>query len=126
VSATEAVDWALWNARVLGIFGPVLILTGIGGFVIPARYALMSGAPAYNLFHIACGLLGTALALGTSPRAIAVFNLGFGLGDLYQALAGVIGIFPARQFRYKTADHVVHLVLGLGLAAIGALGLREP
>jgi hypothetical protein len=124
VSTPEAIDWALWNARVLAVFGPVLILTGIGGFLIPARYALMSGAPAYNLFHVAFGLLATALVAANTPRGIAVFNFGFGLGDLYQALAGVIGIFPARQFRYKPADHVVHVVLGVGLAAIGWLGLR--
>jgi hypothetical protein len=120
----DAVDWAMWNARVLAVFGPVLILTGISGFLIPPRYALMSGAPAYNLFHIAFGLLGTALVLAHSPRGIAVFNLGFGLGDLYQAAAGVMGVFPARQFRYKRADHIVHVVLGLALAAIGWLGLR--
>jgi len=124
VSAPEAVDWALWNARVLAVFGPVLILAGIGGFLIPARYALMSGAPAYNLFHIAFGLLGTALVFANSPRGIAAFNFGFGLGDLYQALAGLIGIFPARQFRYKPADHVVHVVLGVALAAVGWFGLR--
>ena len=113
MNAPAAVDWALWNARVLGVFGPVLILTGIGGFLIPARYALMSGAPAYNVFHIAFGLLGCALVLAHNARGIAVFNIGFGLGDLYQAVAGVLGLFPARQFRYKPADHVVHLVLAL-------------
>ena len=32
------------------------------------------------------------------------------------------GFFPARAFRYKTADHVLHLVLGLALAAVGAFG----
>ena len=124
MSAPEAVDWALWNARVLAVFGQVLILTGIGGFLIPPRYALMSGAPSYNLFHIAFGLLGTVLVLAHAGRGIAAFNLGFGIGDVYQALAGVIGIFPARQFRYKPADHVVHVVLGVGLAALGGLGLR--
>jgi hypothetical protein len=124
VSALAAADWALWNARVLGVFGPVLILTGLAGFVVPARYALMSGAPAYNVFHIAFGLLGSALVLAHDATGIAVFNLGFGLGDLYQAVAGVLGVFPARQFRYKPADHVVHVVLGLALAAVGWLGLR--
>ena len=124
MSAAAAVDWALWNARVLGVFGPVLVLTGIAGFVIPPRLALMSGAPAYNVFHIAFGLLGSALVLAHSPTGIAAFNFGFGLADVYQAVAGVLGIFPARQFRYKTADHVVHVVLGLALAAVGWLGLR--
>jgi hypothetical protein len=124
VSALAATDWALWNARLLAVFAPVLILTGLAGFLLPPRFALMSGAPAYNVFHIAFGLLGSALVLSHSPTGIAVFNLGFGLGDLYQAVAGVLGIFPARQFHYKRADHVVHVVLGLALAAVGWLGLR--
>ena len=46
MSALTAADWALWNIRVLAVFGPVLILTGIAGFLIPPRLALMSGAPA--------------------------------------------------------------------------------
>ena len=124
MNALTAADWALVNARVLGVFGPVLIVTGIGGFLIPPRFALMSGAPAYNVFHIVFGVIGTALVLAKTVAGIAVFNLGFGLVDLYQAVAGLVGFFPARQFRYKPADHVAHVVLGLVLAGVGSMGLR--
>ena len=124
MNAIAAADWALVNARVLGVFGPVLIVTGIGGFLIPPRFALMSGAPAYNIFHIVFGVIGTALVLAKTVAGIAVFNLGFGLVDLYQAVAGLVGFFPARQFRYKPADHVAHVVLGLVLAGVGWMGLR--
>ena len=124
MNALTAADWALVNARVLGVFGPVLIVTGIGGFLIPPRFALMSGAPAYNIFHIVFGVIGTALVLAKTAAGIAVFNLGFGLVDLYQAVAGLVGFFPARQFRYKPADHVAHVVLGLVLAGVGWMGLR--
>jgi len=124
VNALTAADWALVNARVLGVFGPVLIATGIGGFLIPPRFALMSGAPAYNIFHIVSGVIGTALVLAGTARGVAAFNLGFGAFDLYQVVAGLGGFFPARAFRFKVADHVVHLVLGLGLAAVGWMGLR--
>lgn len=115
-------DWALVNGRVLSVFGPVLIVTGIGGFLIPPRFALMSGAPAYNIFHIVFGIIGTLLAL--SQRGIAAFNLAFGLLDLYQVVAGAAGFFPARQFRYKAADHAAHVVLGLVLVGVGWMGLR--
>ena len=94
------------NGRVLAVFGPVLILTGIAGFLVPPRFALMSGAPAYNVFHIVFGMIGTALVVAKSAAGIAAFNLGFGIVDVYQAVAGVTGVFPARQFRYKPADHV--------------------
>jgi hypothetical protein len=106
------------------VFGPVLILTGIAGFLVPPRLALMSGAPAYNVFHIVFGALGTALVLAKTATGVAAFNLGFGAADVYQAVAGIAGWFPARQFRYKPADHVLHVVLGLGLAAVGWMGLR--
>jgi hypothetical protein len=119
-------DAQRWNARLLGLFGPILILTGAGGFLIPPRLALMSGAAPYALFHIAFGALGTALVLGRRARGIALFNLLFGLGDLYQAAAGLLDLFPAAVFRYRPADHVAHVALGLLLATVGAWGLRPP
>jgi hypothetical protein len=124
VSALAAADWTLVNARVLAVFGPVLILTGIAGFLIPPGNAPMSGAPAYNVFHIAFGVLGTALAVAKSASGIAVFNFAFGIADVYQAVAGAAGVFPSRAFRYKPADHVVHVIVGLPLAAVGWMGLR--
>jgi hypothetical protein len=114
-----------WNARLLGLFGPILILTGLSGLVIPPRLALMSGAVPYDLFHIAFGTLGTALVLARRARGIALFNLLFGLGDLYQAAAGLLGIFPADVFHYRPGDHVAHVLLGLLLAAVGGWGLRR-
>jgi hypothetical protein len=113
-----------WNARLLGLFGPILILTGLGGFLLPPRLALMSGAAPYDLFHIVCGLLGTTLVLAKNARGIATFNLAFGLVDLYQAAAGVLGIFPAGVFHYRPGDHVAHLLFGLLLALVGWTGLR--
>jgi hypothetical protein len=120
-----SLDWTVWNGRVLTVFGPVLILTGIAGFLIPPRLALMSGAPAYNVFHIVFGMIGTALAVAKTAAGIAAFNLVFGVVDVYQAVAGVAGWFPAGPFRYKPADHVVHVVIGLALAAVGWQGLRR-
>jgi hypothetical protein len=119
------VDWTRWNRRTLAAFGPILILTGVAGFQIPPRFALMSGAPAYNVFHIVFGVIGTALVRANNPTGVAAFNFVFGLIDLYQALAGAAGWFPAPQFRYRPADHVAHVVIGLALAAIGWQGLRR-
>ena len=114
-----------WNARLLGAFGPILILTGVGGLLLPPRLALMSGAPPYDLFHICFGALGTALVLARNARGVAIFNLGFGLADLYQAAAGVLGLFPAALFHYRRGDHLAHVVLGLLLAVVGWWGLRR-
>jgi hypothetical protein len=57
------------NYRVLPVFAPLLLLTGAAGFVLPADKALMSGAPAYNIFHLAAGLFSIGLLIFKSGRA---------------------------------------------------------
>lgn len=107
------------NQLVAKVFGSTLIVTGIAGFVIPPKKAATSGAPAYNVFHLLFGALGIV----TSRRrgAARAFNLGFGAIDLYQAVASRRGLFPQRWFRWKTADDVLHVVIGAGLVAAGLI-----
>ncbi len=108
---------AIWEARNLvvgGALAPLLVLTGALGFALPADWALLSRVPAYNLFHIAGGLVGIALVLGSGGRGAVGFNLAFGLIDLYQAVAGSVGLFPAARFAYQPLDDVLHVTLGLG------------
>lgn len=122
-AATLAAPAAIWGRRnlvLLAVFGPVLIATGVAGLLMPPRMGLMSNAVPYDLFHIFFGTLGLAIVLARSPRFAAVFNVGFGAADLYQALAGVTAVFPAGVFRLRPADHVVHVVLGALLIAFGA------
>jgi len=124
--ASQAVRWARWhrwNFRLLAVFAPVLIATGAAGFLMPPALALMSGAGPYNVLHLGAGTLGLLLVLGRSARGIAAFNLGFGVLDLYQAAAGLTGLFPARLFALRPADHVVHIVLGALLVTFGGHGL---
>jgi hypothetical protein len=110
---------------VLAVFAPLLILTGGLGLVVPARYALLSGALPYDFFHIAAGVLGVSALRSRRPAAIAWFNLGFGLVDLWQAAAGVLGLPPARLFDLGLADDVVHVLFGAALTLIGARALQE-
>jgi len=120
-----AADWPRRNVAVAAVFGAVLILTGLAGLLLPAGSGPMSNALPYDVFHVVFGLLGAGIALGRWRTAAAVFNLGFGLIDLYQAVAGVAGMFPAAAFALRPADHVVHVVLGGALCACGALGLAR-
>jgi hypothetical protein len=107
------------NQTVAKVFGPALVLTGIAGFVIPAKKAATSGAPAYNVFHLIFGVLGI---VASRRRGTArAFNLGFGAIDLYQAVASRRGLFPQRWFRWKTADDVLHVAIGAGLVAAGLI-----
>jgi len=114
------------NRTVLLFLGPLLVLTGALGFLLPSRLQFLSGAAPYNVFHIVAGALGAAIVLRARPRAAAAFNLGFGCVDLYQAAAGLLGLFPAAAFALGPADHLVHVALGVPLALVGWRGLRLP
>ena len=114
-----------WNVRVAGGFGVILILTGVTGFLSQDPQALMSQAVPYDLFHVVFGILGLAIGLRRRPVPAALFNLGFGLIDLWQVVAGLTGMFPARLFDLRAADHAVHLLLGLLLVGCGLAGLRR-
>ena len=106
------------NYYVLLVFAPLLILTGILGFFIPAKKGLTSGAPAYNIFHIVFGLAGIMIVTHHYDY-IKMFNIGFGLIDLYQAGASYLHIFPEKYFRWKKADDVLHIIIGAGLVVVG-------
>ena len=113
------------NQKTLAVLGPLLILTGIAGFVIPAQYSLMSGAAPYNLFHIICGSLALLVMMANNDLPASAFNLGFGLIDLYQVLASVVGLTPIQYFHWTFIDDVVHVLLGFALVIIGGYGLRK-
>ena len=113
------------NQKTLLIFAPLLILTGILGFVIPERYSLMSGAAPYNLFHIVFGSIGLLIAMTKNDLPVSSFNLGFGLIDLYQALASVLGLTPIQYFHWTYADDVLHVLIGFVLVIIGGRGLMR-
>jgi hypothetical protein len=115
-------SWLARNVHVLLVFAPVLVLTGILGFALPPHLSLMSGAAPYNVFHLLAGGVGLAILARRSLAGAVAFNLLFGCIDLWQAVAGVTGLFPARWFALRPADHVVHLIVGAGLVAVGYLG----
>lgn len=118
-------SWATRNVQLLTWFAPLLLAAGVLGFVVPPHLALMSGAPAYNVFHLLAGSIGSFIVLRRLSPAAATFNLVFGAIDLYQALAGLTGLFPARLFALRPADHVLHVGFGLLLAGVGYLGKKS-
>jgi hypothetical protein len=105
------------NYYTLLMFAPVLILTGITGFILPETH--LSVAPAYNVFHIIFGFLGLGCVLSKKPFWIRGFNISFGLIDLYQAAASFFNIFPEEHFRWRAGDDILHVVIGLGLVVVG-------
>jgi hypothetical protein len=115
--------WPVRNARLLAVFAPLLVAAGALGLLLPGAGGPLSAAPAYDVFHLAFGGLGAAIVLARRHRAAALFNLGFGAIDLYQAVAGVLGFFPAALFELRSPDHVVHALFGVLLVGFGARGL---
>ncbi len=105
------------NYYVLAVFAPLLVLTGVLGFIVPREKGLTSGAPAYNIFHIFFGLLGLGLVYFHS--GVHLFNVVFGMIDLYQAAASFLHLFPEKQFKWKRADDILHIVIGLALVLVG-------
>lgn len=108
------------NYWTLLIFAPILILTGILGFILPE--GLMSNAPSYNIFHIIFGAIGLLSVLSKRQNLIRGFNIGFGLIDLYQALASFMHWFPEQYFQWKTGDDILHILIGGALVLIGLFG----
>lgn len=107
------------------ILAPLLIIAGIAGFVIPERYSLMSGAAPYNMFHLIFGAIGLVLISAKNELVASAFNLVFGLIDLYQVLASVVGLTPIQYFHWTYVDDVVHVILGFALVIIGGYGIRN-
>lgn len=112
------------NLVILRIFAPILVVAGVLGFVLPESMALTSGAPAYNVFHLTFGLVGIGCVASKQLPAVRAFNVGFGAIDLYQFLASLVGLWPKALFGWKTADDVLHVVLGLLLVGVGLLADR--
>ncbi len=108
---------ARWSAAA---FAGLLILIGVLGFLAPGKGST-STAPAYNVFHLAFGVLGLALAVWGDGPAIRAFLIGFGVIDLYQALASHQHWFPEQFFRWTSTDDLLHLVIGAGLVAVGVI-----
>lgn len=110
------------NSLTLAIFAPILVLVGILGFVIPAQKSLTSVATPYNIFHIVFGIIGAAIILTGHEGAVRAFNIGFGLIDLYQAVASYATLFPKKYFKWTRVDDVLHIVIGAALVLIGVFG----
>ena len=114
--------FARLNHYTLLVFAPILILTGVLGLLGPTPGNLMSNAVPYDVFHIVFGVIGLAFVLLKKPQLVRYFNIGFGLIDLYQAVASFADLFPKQSFQSHRGDDVLHIVIGLALVTIGVLG----
>ena len=105
----------------LGGFAVLLVGVGVLGFLPAGERGSSSNAPAYNVFHLAFGVVGLALAAWGNSSASRAFLVGFGLIDLYQALASHRHWFPEASFRWTPTDDRLHLVVGVLLIVAGVI-----
>jgi hypothetical protein len=67
------------------------------------------------------GLIGVMIVTH-HENYIRAFNISFGLIDLYQAAANYLNIYPQKQFRWKRADDILHILIGTAMVIIGIFG----
>ena len=109
------------NYKILLFLAPLLLLTGIVGFLLPGQFSV-STEPAYNVFHIVFGVIGLLLVIFRYENPVRVFNISFGLIDIYQAIASFYDIFPAQYLKWTPTDDALHLVIGIFLLFAGLGG----
>jgi hypothetical protein len=110
------------------VFGAILLLVGIVGFLVDASFNFGSSVEGqnliafevngtHNLVHIASGAIG--LAVWRNASSARLFALGFGVVYLLVTLLGfvqgdnVLGLLPV-----NAADNILHLLIAA--AGIGA------
>jgi hypothetical protein len=116
--------WARRNRVAAAAMSGLLVAAALAGELAPG-VGLTSTARPYNAFHLVAGVVGFALLVWGPPRGAAAFNFGFGLIDLYQAVAGGLALAPARWFALGPADHAIHVVLGVALVAVALRWRRD-
>ena len=90
-----------------------------------APYVLLPGDPARAERISREHLDDARLVMTNRELLVSLFNFGFGLIDLYQALASVVGLTPIEYFHWTFVDDVLHVLIGFALVLIGAYGLRR-
>jgi hypothetical protein len=82
-------------------------------------------AAAYNVFHLCFGVIGLVVLSTRKQFLISFFNAGFGLIDIYQAVASYLHLPPWQYFHWTRTDDVEHILIGLALVIIGSYGMLK-
>src|ERR1041385_7440881 len=111
------------------ILGVVFLLVGVCGFALPH----LLGAhltPAHNVVHIVSGLIALYFGFAGTLSGAKIFSLVFGVVYLGLAILGMaLGTGADRMWmvgplELGTADHAIHLLLGVIFLAGGLFTKR--
>lgn len=106
------------------ILGVVFVLVGLCGFAIPDLLGAHLNAP-HNIVHIVSGVLALYFGFAGSLPAAKTFSVVFGvvylaLGILGMALGtGAVRMWDVGPLHLGTADHGIHILLGVVFLAGG-------
>lgn len=107
------------------ILGAVLVLIGLVGFIInnPDHNEFLGAhlTTNHNIVHLLTGAISLYLGLKGTLSAAKLFCLVFGAVYLLLGLYGFIsGVVEMAGLHLETADHVIHLLLGVVYLFAGA------
>ncbi len=119
--------WILRPTNVLKIGGAVLILLGLIGLTgVTTSWAFFNLDTGENVAHIGLGVVGLAVAFGTSDERVhrglvgvlAITGIAFGVGGFFLGAGDAMhGNFFGLANLENPSDDVLHLVVGIWTAA---------
>lgn len=113
------------------ILGVVFVLVGICGFAAPALLGAHLNPP-HNIVHIVSGVIALYFGFAGSPSGAKTFSLVFGvvylaLGILGMAMGtGEVRMWDVGPLHLGTADHGIHILLGVVFLAGGLFTKKAP
>jgi cyanate permease len=125
--ATRTTGTRSINSTVAMVFGAIFALMGLAGFLVSSTFAetddnTLLGFEVNHLHNVVHLLIGVVLIAASRKTATArTANLGIGIAYLGLAVLGpFITGTEANILALNSPDHVLHLLSGLVLTAVGA------
>ncbi|HKS08653.1 MAG TPA: DUF4383 domain-containing protein [Pyrinomonadaceae bacterium] len=111
------------------ILGVVFLLVGVAGFAAP-RLLGAHLTPPHNVVHIVSGVIALYFGFAGTLSGAKAFSLVFGIVYLALGILGLaLGAPPERMWmvgplHFGTADHAIHILLGVLFLAGGLFTKR--
>jgi hypothetical protein len=119
------------NILVAKIFGAVLLLVGLLGFLVGTGTLIVFGVnPLHSVVHLGSGLLLLVAAYAAEGANAGMANLGLGVVYVLVAVLGFAGILVPELLNtsadaFANADNILHSLIAIVLVAAGAKAFSE-
>lgn len=120
------------NVLIAKIFGAVLVLVGLLGFLVGTGTLIVFGVtPIHSVVHLASGLVLLVAAFAAEGTNAPHANLGLGVVYVLVALVGFVGILGVPDLlgfehdAFAHADNLLHSLVAVVLVGAGAKAFTE-